>query len=200
MIRLIILILLLLLSLLAILKAPSYHLWLMAIAVTEFPLIFVGCTLVMLATGFWATKYQLPGTIVGLVALLLFMSPIFRSYLVSRNLKQNMATAFGANGIKNDIQTFSFSKLFKLSYKYIVPGHSITYAAYGDTSLNLDFFPSQVIGKHPCVIVVHGGSWSSGDSKQLADLNSCLAKKGYNVAALNYRLEPKYQTPDPVWD
>ncbi len=200
MIRLIILVLLLLLSLLAILKAPAYHLWLMAIAVTEFPLIFIGGTLVMLATGFWVTKYQLPGTIIGTIALMLFLSPIFRSYLVSRNLKQNMEAAFGTNGVKDDNQPFSFSKLFKLSYKDIVPSHSLTYVTYKDTSLNLDFFPSQEIGKRPCVIVVHGGSWSSGDSKQLADLNSYLARKGYNVAALNYRLAPKYQTPAPVED
>ncbi|HZX58446.1 MAG TPA: alpha/beta hydrolase [Mucilaginibacter sp.] len=200
MIRLSILILLLLLSLLAVLKAPTYHLWLMAVAVTEFPLIFVGCTLLMLATGFWVTKYQLPGTIIGTIALLLLLSPIFRSYLVSRNLKENLKLAFGTPGIKNDAQPFSFGKLFKLSYKDVVPSHSITYVSYQDTSLSLDFFPSQAIGKRPCVIVVHGGSWSSGDSKQLADLNSYLARKGYNVAALNYRLAPKCQTPAPVED
>jgi len=66
--------------------------------------------------------------------------------------------------------------------------------------MKLDFFPSQITGKCPCVIVVHGGSWSSGDSKQLPDLNHYLAKKGYNVAAINYRLAPKYQTPAPVKD
>jgi acetyl esterase/lipase len=47
---------------------------------------------------------------------------------------------------------------------------------------------------------VHGGSWSSGDSKQLPDLNSYLAQKGYNIAAINYRLAPKFQTPSPVED
>lgn len=55
-------------------------------------------------------------------------------------------------------------------------------------------------GGVPCVIVIHGGSWSSGDSKQLPELNSYLAAKGYNVAAINYRMAPKYQTPAPVED
>src|SRR6185312_9296933 len=112
MIRLIILILLLLLSLLALLKAPTYHLWLMAIAVTEFPLVFVGCTLVMLGTGFWVNKYQLPGTVIGIVSLLLFLLPIFMCYLVSRHIKEDMASAFGAT--KDDIEPFSFGKLFNL--------------------------------------------------------------------------------------
>ena len=199
MIRLVIIIIIFLFSLLAVLKAQAYYLWLLAIAVTEFPLIFVGCTLVILATGFWTSKYQLPGTVIGVIALLLFLSPIFWSYLISRNLKQNFDTAFGTQ-IKEDTQPFSFGKLFKMSYKDIIPSTTITYATYPDTSLNLDFFPSQLPGKRPCVIVVHGGSWSSGDSKQLADLNSYLAKTGYNVAALNYRLAPKYQTPAPVED
>lgn len=199
MIRLIILILLLLLSLLALLKAPTYHLWLMAIAVTEFPLVFVGCTLVMLGTGFWVNKYQLPGTVIGVIALLLFLSPIFRSFLVSRHVKTDMLSAFGT--AKDDIEPFSFSKFFKLKFKDTVKSQTLTYVTYPDgAAMTLDFFPSQMPGKRPCVIVVHGGSWSSGDSKQLPDLNHYLAKKGYNVAAINYRLAPKYQTPAPVED
>ena len=48
--------------------------------------------------------------------------------------------------------------------------------------------------------MVHGGSWSGGDSKQLPELNPVLAKQGYNVASINYRLAPKYQTPAPIED
>jgi acetyl esterase/lipase len=48
--------------------------------------------------------------------------------------------------------------------------------------------------------VVHGGSWSSGDSQQLPELNSVLAKSGYNVATINYRMAPKYINPAPIQD
>jgi acetyl esterase/lipase len=199
MIRLIIIILLFLFSLLAILKAQAYYLWLMAIAVTEFPVIFIGSTLVILATGFWVSRYQFSGTIIGIIALLLFLSPIFRSYLVAKDLKQNFEKDLSTK-IKDDNQPFSFDKLFKLSYKDTISPKEITYVTYKDASLKLDFFPSQVAGKRPCMIVVHGGSWSSGDNKQLPDLNSYLAHAGYNVAAINYRLAPKWQTPAPVED
>jgi acetyl esterase/lipase len=199
MIRLVIIIIVFLLSLLAVLKAPTYHLWLLAIAITEFPLIFAGGTLLILATAFWVSKYQLAGTAIGFIAFFLFLTPILRSYFISKDLKQNLAAALGTD-LEDNGQPFSFGKLFKLSYKDTVKTHTLTYATYADTSLNLDFFPSQELGKRPCVIVVHGGSWSSGDSKQLAEVNSYLAKKGYNVAALNYRLAPKYQTPAPVED
>jgi dipeptidyl aminopeptidase/acylaminoacyl peptidase len=50
------------------------------------------------------------------------------------------------------------------------------------------------------VVVVHGGSWSGGDSHQLPDLNTYLAKAGYNVASINYRLAPKYKYPAPIED
>ncbi|RYZ94441.1 MAG: alpha/beta hydrolase, partial [Sphingobacteriaceae bacterium] len=36
--------------------------------------------------------------------------------------------------------------------------------------------------------------------KQLPELNTHLAKAGYNVAAINYRLAPQYQSPAPVQD
>lgn len=200
MIRLIIITILFLVSLLAILRAPAYFLWLLAIGITEFPLIFAGLTILILLIGFWVGKYQLTGTIIGIITLILFLSPIFRSYLVSTSLDQNFTAAFGKD-VKGGAKPFSFGKFFKLSYKEAVPSRSLEYVKYPDnTSLSLDFFPSQVLGKRPCVIVVHGGSWSSGDGKQLPDLNSYLAKAGYNVAAINYRLAPKYQTPAPVED
>jgi len=197
--RLIIIIILLLLSLLAVLRAQAYYLWLMAIAVSEFPLIFAAGTVIMLATGYWAAKYQLAGTVIGIIALILFLSPIFRSYLVSKHVKRDLISAFGA--AKDDIEPFSFGKLFNLRFQDTVKSQTLTYVNYPDgAALTLDFFPSQIAGKRPCLIVVHGGSWSSGDSKQLSDLNHYLAKRGYNVAAINYRLAPKYQTPAPVED
>jgi acetyl esterase/lipase len=50
------------------------------------------------------------------------------------------------------------------------------------------------------VLVIHGGSWSGGDNKQLPALNSYLAQQGYHVAAIQYRLAPKYKSPAPVED
>jgi acetyl esterase/lipase len=107
-----------------------------------------------------------------------------------------MSIALGAK--TDEDPPFSISKMFSGSEK--TPSRPLTYATYPDTSLILDFYPSQITGKRPCIIVVHGGSWSGGDSKQLPELNSYLAFKGYNVAAINYRMAPKYQTPAPVED
>ncbi len=201
MIRLILLIILLLVSLLALFRAPAYPLWLLSIVVTEFPLVFAAGTIIALVSGFCLSKYQLPGTITGLVALVLFLSPVFRSYLISRHLKTDLVQAFGQESLKNDIEPFSWGKLLKFSFKDTVGAKSLNYITYADGAhLTLDFYPSQLPGKRPCIIVVHGGSWAGGDSRQLPDLNSYLAQKGYHVASINYRLAPKYKTPAPVED
>lgn len=199
---LILLVVLLLASLLTIFKAPTYHLWLLAIAVSEFPLIFIGITGVLLIVLVWIEKYQFISLVIGVLALLLFASPIIRAYIVASTVKQGFTAAFGLgstiiNGDNNQ-PPFSFFKLFKTSgvketdYKTLTYGH--------DAEQTLDFYSAHFAGKKPCIIVVHGGSWSSGDSKQLPELNSYLAGEGYNVASINYHLAPKYQSPVAVDD
>ena len=199
--RLVLLIILFLISLLTVFKAPAYYLWLMAIAVTEFPWLFMAIAITLLATGFWVQKYQLAGTLFGLAALLLFTTPIIRAYWVAGSLKANFDSVFTPTnpGSKNeDKAPFSFFRMFSgtEALKY----QTITYVKYADTAMALDFYPAQVQGKKPCVIVVHGGSWAGGDSQQVPELNSYLARRGYNVASINYRLAPKYQCPAPVED
>jgi acetyl esterase/lipase len=197
MIRFYLIILFFLISLLSFLKAPQYHLWLLAVVVCEFPLVFVGITGLLTLSGIWIQKYQLAGTIWGLVTIIIFLTPIMRAYWVAKDVKPEMSLAFNAKSDDNDAP-FSFWKMFSGNKK--VAYRPLTYVEYPDTSLALDFYPSQIIGKRPCIIVVHGGSWSGGDSKQLPELNSYLTAKGYNIAAINYRMAPKYQTPAPVED
>jgi acetyl esterase/lipase len=196
MVRFYIILIFFLVSLLAIFKAPEYHLWLLAIGVTEFPLLFAGITTLLSLWGFWVHKSQLAGTVLGLITLIIFLSPIIRAYIVAATVKTELPQAFN---IKPASSTpFSIFKIF--SRVKVIANQTITYVTYPDISLSMDFFPSQVSGTRPCVIVVHGGSWAGGDNKQLPELNSILATKGYNVAAINYRMAPKWQTPAPVED
>ncbi len=202
MIRLILLSSLFLLSLLSILKAPAYYLWLVAILVSEYPLIFAGFSIILTLLGIWYVPYRIPATLSGTISTVLFLSPIFRAGLVSNSLKKEIDLALDITDQQQSAyptrKAFSLGALFTPQLK--LPFKSLKYVSYKDISLNLDFYPSLVLGKRPCVIVVHGGSWSSGDNKQVPELNSYLAAKGYHVAAINYRLAPKYQSPAPVED
>jgi acetyl esterase/lipase len=72
----------------------------------------------------------------------------------------------------------------------------MVYSSVAGQELRLDFLPAQNSGEPaPLVVVIHGGSWSGGDSTQLEPLNRYLAAQGYAVAALNYRLVPAYPFP-----
>src|SRR4051812_28858434 len=108
--RLVLIIILFLISLLSVFKAPAYYLWLLAIGVTEYPLLFAAIASTLLIMGFWIHKYQLAGTIIGAFALLLFLSPIVRSYLVARTLQKQMDNELGANFSNKINAPFSVGK------------------------------------------------------------------------------------------
>lgn len=195
--RFLLIILFFVVSLLSVFKAPAYYFWLLAILVTEYPLIFAGITTGLVISGIWVKKYQLAGTIAGIVTIIVFLSPVIKAYLIGYDLKNELNKAF--NTSTNDNQApFSFSKLF--AGNKAISDKTLTYITYADTALTLDYYPSQIAGKKPCVIVIHGGSWSGGNSKQFPELNSYLARKGYNVASINYRLAPKHLDPAPRED
>ncbi|CAF1526242.1 unnamed protein product [Adineta ricciae] len=204
-VRLVVLILLFLLALLNVCKAPTSTFWLVAVIVNEYSTIFIALTIITLSTGAQDGVCTLLGTVIGLIAVTLFFSPILRAYLISQSLSKDMKKAFtrDSNASINSQpfpsdESFNIGKLFRFVPK--MPYRTYTYVTYDDTSLTLDFYPASVSGKRPCVVVIHGGSWRSGDSKQLPELNSRLASAGYHVAAICYRLVPRWQYPTPIED
>jgi acetyl esterase/lipase len=61
--------------------------------------------------------------------------------------------------------------------------------------LALDFYRAVGRERAPCVIVVHGGGWDGGDRTEIAHFNHWLARRGFAVAAIDYRLAPKFTWP-----
>ena len=53
---------------------------------------------------------------------------------------------------------------------------------------------------HPAIVVVHGGGWLSGDKWTLAGYSRSLAKNGFVVVTINYRLAPSHKFPAQVDD
>ncbi|MGI4021944.1 MAG: alpha/beta hydrolase fold domain-containing protein [Janthinobacterium lividum] len=204
MVRFILIFLLFLISLLTVFPAPTYHLWLLAILITEFPYIFIGILLILFLIKSKSSGYKKVGNALATVTLILFLSPVFRVYAIASKLSDEIKTALGnqASDLKiNHLnQPFSFFSMFYgIDDKAIQP-QTFTYKSYPEISLQLDFYSIKTASKKPCVIVIHGGSWSGGDAKQLPELNSYLAKRGYQVASIDYRLAPEYQNPLPVED
>ncbi|HUB59093.1 MAG TPA: alpha/beta hydrolase [Puia sp.] len=201
--RLITILCLLLLSLLAAFRAPVEFLWIPAVFVQSYPLIFVLIILILLLTGAYKGKYGLINSIACALALVLFCSPLIRGYSVAKRLNRSLEQSLtlpdsprmaGFSG--NPIQ---WAELFSFSAPAIAP-RTRTYDSSGGTPLTLDLYPAQRPGIRPCVIVIHGSAWPHGDSRQLPALNSRLADEGYVVAAINYRLPRRYQNPGDVGD
>lgn len=55
-------------------------------------------------------------------------------------------------------------------------------------------------GSHPYVVVVHGGSWRSGDKGEVAHMSRRLAGEGFSVFDVRYRLAPEFPFPSAVQD
>ena len=198
MIRFIILAILFLGSLLTIFRAPTNLLWYVSILMTEFCWIFIGLVAVLLFWKTGSTSYQLAGTVIGLVAVALFFIPILQAYKIGQGLEKKLAEVFPVEKEVTESSPFQPLKMItgiatpKIKYK------TLTYEEANQ--LKLDFYPAINEGPKPCVIVVHGGSWAAGDSRQLPELSSELAKAGYHVASINYRLAPDHHYPAPLED
>ncbi len=200
MIRLTLISIAFLVSLLAIFRAPTYHLWLLAIGVAEFAWVFITITFVLLVAGFIPGKYQLAGTLIGIATLIILLTPIFRAYSIAKELPEAMNTALDEHDSDTVTSPFSFLTMLTDYPQQPVPVKTLSYRPDDLPSSTLDLYPAQQTGLRPCVMVIHGGSWSSGDSKQLPELNNYLAQAGYHVAAINYRLAPTYLCPSPIED
>jgi acetyl esterase/lipase len=187
-------------SLLIVCKAPTYDLWLLAVFASEYSIVFIALAVLLLLTQFLIVSNVLLGTVIGLLAIVLFLSPILRAYLIGQHLPNDLDNAFRSKKkpLLANRSSFSFSKLLQAVPK--VPFRTLVYATHDDAKLTLDYYASNVSGKRPCVLVIHGGSWTHGNSKQLAELNSHLARRGYHCAAMNYRLAPRWKCPAPIED
>ena len=79
----------------------------------------------------------------------------------------------------------------------------VVYATYGDRKVLTDIFvpkSASATNKLPCLVVVHGGGWHNGDKTKFRSLSLKLAKLGYVVAAIEYRLADEAAFPAGIED
>jgi len=187
-------------SLLAVFQAPTNFLWKVSIGVTEFPYVFIIITIILFSLMyFFQGFYKFSGSLC-IVALLLFNSSIVRAYIANDNVMQSLKKA----GISKDSlaqkSPFSLFALFKSNDLTEITPKKLIYKKEGNLELSLDFYSPSKTEKTPCVIVIHGGAWSSGDSHELNQFDNYLAHRGYSVASINYRLAPEFTFPAPLED
>ncbi len=65
---------------------------------------------------------------------------------------------------------------------------NIIYANHDGVDLNADYYQPTTQGPHPVLVAIHGGGWQKGNSSFYKYLGPYLAKCGYAIFAINYRL------------
>jgi acetyl esterase/lipase len=199
--RLIVAVILFLLSLLTVFKAPTNFFWKVAVAVTEFPYVPLMASLIFLVIFFKANSYKIASSVLTVAAFIFFSLPIIQAFLISGAVKRGIAQIFPNTTLQNEQSPFSFFKMFTGLGEGEVNPQSYIYKKIGHKELSLDFYKAAASGKKACLVVIHGGAWNSGDSKQLADLNSYIARRSdCHVAAINYRLAPEFKFPAQMDD
>lgn len=186
---------LVLLSLLTTVRSPAWAPWRLAVLSGEFGH-WLGAASLGLAFGFglaaadagWGGSLTLSITI---LAAALFLKPAVQAWRLSTELPVRLQQQLGPAAVQRP--PFSPARFF-LSDPRPVPVETLSYAP----GLALDFYrAADASAPAPCVIVIHGGGWDAGDRSQLPHFNHWLARRGYAVAAISYRLAPAHQWPAP---
>jgi len=126
------------------------------------------------------------------VAFMLLLKPSVQARRLGNTLPAQLAAAFGP--ATPTCPPFSItSAIFPRSPEPV----AIETMEYSK-SLLLDFYRAVGRSPAPCVVVVHGGSWVSGnrlDDGTKRWLNDWMARHGYAVASIDYRLAPQWIWP-----
>ncbi|MGI9105039.1 MAG: alpha/beta hydrolase fold domain-containing protein [Pyrinomonadaceae bacterium] len=180
-----------------VIPAPFYQLWLVAVVASEWSL-HIG--LIGLGGALMGTLAARQGgrkargrvsLLCGTLAFAISLYPPFSMWQIAaahgvklsplRNLLASASPAPRA------AQTFEFA---------YVDGRALRLDAYLPDAPTASDARALATASRPAVVVVHGGSWRSGDRSDFPQWNAWLAGQGYVVFDIDYRLapQPNWQT------
>ncbi len=180
------------LALLTVVESPDWSEWKLALLAGEY-----GHWLALLPTIIGVLAWSLRGpsvvfpaatALICLLALVFFTRPCREAWRLSGALPGKLTRQFGSVDLARE--PFSMANLFGQGLEAVAV-ETLPYAG----ELALDYYPAVGRKNAPCVILVHGGGWDGGSRTEIAHFNHWLARQGYAVAAIDYRLAPKAVWP-----
>ncbi|HET7218273.1 MAG TPA: alpha/beta hydrolase [Vicinamibacterales bacterium] len=143
------------------------------------------------------------GGVCGVVAAALFLVPLYQAHQISADLPAQIESTFGKERRERGrfsedarIEPLNFADMLGSVASRPVRLEERTFNTTDGEKLTLDVLrPGYEHGPLPGVLVVHGGSWQSGNSREFLALNGYLAARDFLVFSINYRLAPKWKFP-----
>jgi acetyl esterase/lipase len=194
---------------LAVVEARTWDMLVLTVGVTEWGHVVAPLGLAALLPGWRRERAARLGAALGVLAAALSLSSLARARRMARGLPALLAAELGDTpprrgpGAPPRPAPLVARDVLLGVRSPAVRRDRFVYAARDELALALDLYRPARQAKdetrepHPCVVVVHGGSWHYGDSGQLPRLNRYLAARGYAVAAISYRLAPHFRFPAP---
>jgi acetyl esterase/lipase len=79
-------------------------------------------------------------------------------------------------------------------------GREVAYATFGDRSVTLDWFRPDNKAVYPGIVLIHGGGWTGGSRTGFEETAKRIARNGYVVSNIDYRLATEAKFPGAVLD
>ena len=185
----------------AVLPAANDRVWQLSVLVTEAGHWAVPACLPLFVPGWRRSRVGIAAATAGLLGTLMLLTPLAHAVAVSRALPTALELRFaGADPAPLPTPTRSSPLVARDLFIGVrsapVRVEEHRFASAGGEDLRLDLYrPADVQRALPGVVVIHGGSWQTGSRKDLPALNRYLASRGYLVAAVSYRLSPRFRFP-----
>jgi acetyl esterase/lipase len=143
------------------------------------------------------------GSLLSLAAAVMFVLPLYHAQQMNRELPKRLDTMFGAERRDRDKfaedarpEPFVVGDVIGSVRSRPVRLEERVFSMPNGEKLTIDVFrPGYLHGPLPGVLVIHGGSWHTGNSRDFIALNGYLAARDYLVFSVNYRLAPKWKFP-----
>ena len=105
---------------------------------------------------------------------------------------------------KNEVKQTPVEQKVKIAPKKLqeIESHmGLTYAKYGDLSLQLDLYkPKNAQEKLPTMVCIHGGGWVKGARHNIANMAKAYAAEGFVAVTISYRLTGVAKFPANIRD
>jgi acetyl esterase/lipase len=130
-----------------------------------------------------------------LIAAVLSLLPMGRALGLAPQLRVETELAWGAG--PSPRKPFSPSRLWLPSWGRGVQRDEEPYDPARSLGLSLWSLPEDrgLMTRRPVVLVLHSGGWDGGRRDEFSAFNAALARLGWVVAAMDYRLAPEHPWP-----